>query len=110
MRRTPSSVLEVDSFRNDGLAVFRTIVPEDSTDVSGEALGDPHKTIAVMLKCCDKYIANGVSKHSFVTSLGGGVVNSLCGVIVSLIYRGLSLVHITTTAVGMLDAAIDFKL
>lgn len=36
-------------------------------------------------------------------------MNNLCGVVASLVYRGLALVHITTTTMGMLDASIDFK-
>jgi len=76
---------------------------------SGESTGEPHKTTYVLMKCCDEVIGNGVSKHSCVISLGGGVVNNLSGVVASMVYRGISLVHITTTSMGMLDASIDFK-
>jgi 3-dehydroquinate synthase len=58
---------------------------------------------------CDKILANGISKNSCIISLGGGVVNNLCGFLASSLYRGITLVHITTSMMGMTDAAIDFK-
>lgn len=58
---------------------------------------------------CDEILESGLSKHTCVISLGGGVVNNLCGTISAALYRGISLVHITTTTMGMVDASIDFK-
>ena len=46
-----------------------------------------HFSSRLMLKCRDEIIATAVSKHSREISLGGGVVNNLCGVIASLIFR-----------------------
>ncbi|MEO0631861.1 MAG: 3-dehydroquinate synthase, partial [Planctomycetota bacterium] len=57
----------------------------------------------------DMVLSGGISKNSCIISMGGGVVNNLCGVIAGLLYRGIKLVHITTTSMGMLDASIDFK-
>jgi 3-dehydroquinate synthase len=51
----------------------------------------------------------GPNKYSTIISVGGGVVNNLCGVLAGMIYRGIGLVHFTTTTMGMLDAALDFK-
>ena len=58
----------------------------------------------------DQVTVNRVSKRSGVFLFGGGHVNSQCGVIPSLIYRGLSLAPNKSPNMGMLDAAIDFKL
>jgi 3-dehydroquinate synthase len=58
---------------------------------------------------CDTILDNGISKNSCIISLGGGVVNNLCGFLASSLYRGITLVHITTSMMGMTDAAIDFK-
>jgi 3-dehydroquinate synthase len=58
---------------------------------------------------CDEILEHGISKNSCIISLGGGVVNNLCGFVASSLYRGIPLVHITTSMMGMTDAAIDFK-
>eukprot|EP00961_Rhodomonas_salina_P170540 2298722-Rhodomonas_salina.1 len=57
----------------------------------------------------DKILRNGITKNSCIISLGGGVVNNICGFLASALYRGVPMIHITTTCMGMLDAAIDFK-
>jgi len=101
--------LVLSGLRKAGFDVHKIVVPADSADASGESTGEPHKNTDVLMKCCDEVLRNGVSKHSCVISLGGGVVNNLCGVIACMVYRGISLVHITTTSMGMLDASIDFK-
>lgn len=92
-----------------GFRVRKIIMPADTTDASGESTGEPHKTMEVLLRICDEILANGVSKHSCVISLGGGVVNNVCGMAASMVYRGITLLHIATTSMAMFDAAIDFK-
>jgi 3-dehydroquinate synthase len=47
-------------------------------------------------------------KKLCIILLGGGVVNNLCNFVASSLYRGIPLVHITTSMMGMMDAAIDF--
>jgi len=95
--------------QNAGLDCTKVVVPAETADETGETSCETYKTLRVFEKCCDKILANGISKNSCIISLGGGVVNNLCGFIASCLYRGISLVHFTTTMMGMTDAAIDFK-
>lgn len=106
-------VLDVDrtflrAFERVGVSVEKIVVPA-STDESGETSTEPFKTADVFHKCVQEILERGVSKHSCIISVGGGVVNNLCGVLAGMIYRGIHLVHFTTTTMGMLDAALDFK-
>ena len=99
----------LQGFRDGGLDVYKIVTPADAVDESGNSSAERHKTLAVFSKCVDQILESGISKNSCIISLGGGVVNNLCGFIASSLYRGITLVHITTSMMGMTDAAIDFK-
>lgn len=101
------SVLE--GIQKSGIDCSKIVVPADTADETGETSCETYKTLRIFEKCCDQILGNGISKNSCIISLGGGVVNNLCGFIASCLYRGISLVHLTTTMMGMTDAAIDFK-
>jgi hypothetical protein len=101
--------LFVEALAQVGVQCTKIVIPSSAADASGETSTEPYKTQEVLARCVDIVLANGVSKHSCVISLGGGVVNNLCGVLASTVYRGIHLVHVTTTTMGMLDAALDFK-
>lgn len=92
-----------------GVNCTKIIIPAEVSDDSGEASVEPYKTTDVLHDCVDTILKKGISKHTCIISVGGGVVNNMCGVLASMLYRGISLVHFTTTTMGMLDAALDFK-
>ena len=99
----------LDGLKKSGVDVKRIVIPTDDMDDSGESSGERHKTMTVFMQCADQIIESGLTKHSCIISLGGGVVNNICGFLASSIYRGISLVHISTTMMAQSDAAIDFK-
>eukprot|EP00965_Chrysotila_dentata_P182495 6026403-Pleurochrysis_carterae.AAC.1 len=94
--------------RSAGLKVQKLVVPV-MTDESGETSTEPSKTREVFDQLVDEIIEAGINKNSCIISLGGGVVNNICGVLAAVLYRGITLVHLTTTTMGAFDAAIDFK-
>lgn len=57
----------------------------------------------------EKALDYGFDKHSVIFSLGGGVVNNLAGFLASTLYRGIGLIHLPTSLLSQVDAAIDFK-
>jgi diketogulonate reductase-like aldo/keto reductase/3-dehydroquinate synthetase len=99
----------VKGFNDAGLETYKIVVPADAVDESGNPSAERHKTLDNFAKCADQILENGISKNSCIISLGGGVVNNLCGFLASSLYRGIALIHITTSMMGMTDAAIDFK-
>ena len=99
----------LEGFNSGGIETYKIIVPADAVDESGNPSAERHKTLANFSDCADKILSSGISKNSCIISLGGGVVNNLCGFLASSLYRGITLVHITTSMMGMTDAAIDFK-
>lgn len=109
-----SEVLKVEEnvvggMKRAGIECHLITVPAQDEDESGQCSVEPFKTTTVLNTCIDQILASGITKHSCIISVGGGVVNNLCGVIASMLYRGIGLVHITTSTMGMMDAALDFK-
>lgn len=99
----------LNGIRAAGIEAYKIVIPSDTVDESGNPSAERHKTLAVFSACVDEILEMGISKNSSIISLGGGVVNNLCGFLASSLYRGITLVHITTSFMGMADAAIDFK-
>lgn len=99
----------LDGFRAAEILCHKIVVPSTQLDETGNPSTERYKTLETFTKCTDEILSVGMTKHSCVISLGGGVVNNLCGFIAASLYRGIPLVHITTTMMGMTDAAIDFK-
>ncbi|MBS1807429.1 MAG: iron-containing alcohol dehydrogenase [Acidobacteria bacterium] len=71
--------------------------------------GERSKTMEVLLKHAETAIRWGATRRSVVVALGGGVPSNLAGLMASLMFRGIRLVHIPTTIVNMFDAVISFK-
>jgi 3-dehydroquinate synthase len=82
-----------------GLNVTRLVVPA----------GEQAKTLEVAATLYDQLIAAGADRRTPVVALGGGVVTDLGGFVASTLYRGLPVVHVPTTVIGQLDAAIGGK-
>ncbi|KAL1499510.1 hypothetical protein AB1Y20_011713 [Prymnesium parvum] len=96
------------SFAAAGVKVTKLVV-QSVSDESNESSTEPVKTREVFNQLTDEILAKGITKHSCIISLGGGVVNNMCGLLAATLYRGIPLIHITTTTMGAFDAAIDFK-
>jgi 3-dehydroquinate synthase len=71
--------------------------------------GESTKNINIYARIADEIFSRGLDKHSIIISLGGGVVNNIAGFLASTLYRGIGLIHIPTTSMAQVDAAIDFK-
>ena len=82
-----------------GYNVRKLVVPE----------GEKTKNINEYAKLADKIFSHGMDERSIIISLGGGVINNIAGFLASTLYRGIGLIHIPTTMMAQVDAAIDFK-
>ena len=98
----------LDGLVSAGLQATKFVVPSE-TDESGETSTEEIKTLSTLSKLADMILDAGVDKRSCIVSVGGGVVNNICGYLAGSIYRGITLVHFSTTFMGQVDAAIDFK-
>ena len=71
--------------------------------------GEDSKRMEVFAEVADETLARGIDKNSVIVSLGGGVINNIAGYLASTLYRGIGLIHIPTSSMAQVDAAIDFK-
>jgi 3-dehydroquinate synthase len=71
--------------------------------------GEESKAISVAEDLCDRMIAAGLDRSSFVVALGGGVVGDLAGFVAAIYQRGIPFVQIPTTIVAQVDSSIGGK-
>jgi 3-dehydroquinate synthase len=67
------------------------------------------KTLAVAGQCWDALAAMGMDRGGTVVALGGGAVTDLGGYVAADWMRGVRLVNVPTTLLGMVDAAVGGK-
>ena len=71
--------------------------------------GEEHKTLHTVESLCRGFAAMGLTRNDVVVSLGGGMVSDVAGFAAASWHRGVAVVHVSTTLVGMVDAAIGGK-
>lgn len=71
--------------------------------------GEKNKTRETKEKLEDQLFAKEFGKDSCIIALGGGVVTDIAGYLAATYCRGVSLVMIPTTLLGMVDASIGGK-
>lgn len=67
------------------------------------------KTAAVLADCWDALGAAGFTRSDAVLSIGGGATTDLAGFVAATWMRGISVVHMPTTLLAMVDAAVGGK-
>ncbi|MFD0932949.1 3-dehydroquinate synthase [Psychroflexus salinarum] len=71
--------------------------------------GEEHKTILTCNEIWKTLSENGADRKSLLINLGGGIVTDIGGYAASCFKRGIDFVHVPTTLLGMVDAAIGGK-
>ncbi|MEV0648752.1 3-dehydroquinate synthase [Phytomonospora sp. NPDC050363] len=67
------------------------------------------KTVAVAADCWDRLGAAGFTRTDVVIGLGGGAVTDLAGFVAASWLRGVRVIHLPTSLLGMVDAAVGGK-
>jgi 5-deoxy-5-amino-3-dehydroquinate synthase len=71
--------------------------------------GEEHKTVATVEVLCSEFARWGLTRADCVVGVGGGVVTDVAGFAASVYHRGLPVVHVATTLLAQIDAAIGGK-
>ncbi|MGE5595508.1 MAG: 3-dehydroquinate synthase [Hyphomicrobiales bacterium] len=71
--------------------------------------GEAEKTLATVARVYDWLIGERVERSDFVVCLGGGVVTDLAGFAAATCLRGIAFVHVPTSLLAMVDAAVGGK-
>lgn len=71
--------------------------------------GEAHKTLSTIERLCGEFASAGITRNDVILGVGGGMVTDVAGFAASAWHRGVQVVHVSTTLVGMIDAAIGGK-
>jgi 5-deoxy-5-amino-3-dehydroquinate synthase len=71
--------------------------------------GEGAKDLATIGQLCSAWAAWGLSRGDVVVAVGGGLVTDVAGFAAASYHRGVPVVHVPTTLLGMVDAAIGGK-
>jgi 3-dehydroquinate synthase len=71
--------------------------------------GEKSKTLKQAGAICDRMIAAGLDRKSFVIGLGGGMIGDISGFVAAIYHRGIPHVQIPTTLLAMVDSSIGGK-
>ncbi|HUF97050.1 MAG TPA: 3-dehydroquinate synthase family protein [Ilumatobacter sp.] len=90
-----------------GVPVFvSTNLPYDVFTI-GE--GEQFKSLDTIADLCRKFAQAGLTRNDVVIGVGGGMVTDVAGFAAASYHRGIPVVHVATTLLGMVDAAIGGK-
>ncbi len=71
--------------------------------------GEGAKSLSTVEMLCRNWASWGLTRSDVVVAVGGGVVTDTAGFAAASYHRGVSVVHVPTTLLGMIDAAIGGK-
>lgn len=73
------------------------------------ALGERRKRLATLETVLEALVAAGADRTTTILGVGGGVASDLFGFAASVYMRGVPYIHVATSLVAMVDAAIGGK-
>ena len=79
------------------------------TEVFTIGQGEAHKSLDTIEELCRGFARFGLTRNDVVVGVGGGMVTDVAGFAAASWHRGVAVVHVSTTLVGMVDAAIGGK-
>lgn len=71
--------------------------------------GEEAKTLSTVEDLCRRWSLWGLNRADVVVAVGGGLVTDVAGLAAALYHRGVEVIHVPTTLLGQIDAAIGGK-
>jgi 5-deoxy-5-amino-3-dehydroquinate synthase len=71
--------------------------------------GEDAKNLEMVEQLCREWARWGLTRGDVVVAVGGGVVTDTAGFAAAVYHRGVAVVHVATTLLGQIDAAIGGK-
>lgn len=103
----PGGVRRVAVVTQDSIAV--SVDPGRPFERFVVGLGEGHKSLATVERVCSEMAAAGFTRADCVVGVGGGMVTDIAGFVASVFHRGIPVVHVATTLLAQIDAAIGGK-
>jgi 5-deoxy-5-amino-3-dehydroquinate synthase len=102
----PAGVRRVAVVTQDGVPSVDVLLPHEVVRIGH---GEAHKTLATVEDLCRRFSRFGLTRADAVVAVGGGMVTDVAGFAAATYHRGIAVVHLPTTLLGMVDAAIGGK-
>ncbi len=103
------AVLYADRLAETAQPLVETLVPHHDVLALGLPDGEAAKNASVANDCWEALGERGFTRSDAVVSFGGGAVTDLAGFVAATWLRGVRVVHVPTTLLGMVDAAVGGK-
>ena len=88
------------------LAKVKSLQRADILEVDA---GEVNKNFQAAVGLWKALIENNADRHTLLINLGGGLVSDLGGFVASVFKRGIPFIHIPTSLLGQIDAAVGSK-
>jgi 3-dehydroquinate synthase len=87
-----------------------TTFPElEKSEIILLPVGEENKVMEVCMQVWNAFSEYGFGRRDLVVNLGGGMVTDMGGFLASIYKRGMNFIHIPTSLLGIIDAAIGGK-
>ena len=83
--------------------------PDHQVTVHEIGVGEEHKSLATLSMLCSAFAQAGLTRNDVVVGVGGGMVTDLAGFAAASYHRGIPVVHVATSLLAMIDAAVGGK-
>jgi 5-deoxy-5-amino-3-dehydroquinate synthase len=104
----PSSARRVAVVTQDAVPIRVTLADRDvETYVIGN--GEGAKSLTTIETLTRGFARQGLTRRDVIVGVGGGMVTDVAGFAAATWHRGTPVVHVSTTLLGMVDAAIGGK-
>lgn len=85
------------------------LLPDHEVTVVEIGEGESAKTLSTVEMLANRFAEIGITRHDLVVGVGGGMVTDVAGFAAASWHRGVRVVHVATTLLAMVDAAIGGK-
>jgi 5-deoxy-5-amino-3-dehydroquinate synthase len=106
----PNSAKRVAIVTQDGIP--ETCLPSFShhvVSVHRIGVGEEHKNLSTIERLCREFAQHGLTRSDVVVAVGGGMVTDVAGFAAASYHRGIPVVHVATSLLAMIDAAVGGK-
>jgi 5-deoxy-5-amino-3-dehydroquinate synthase len=103
----PSTVNRAAIVTQPGIPI--DVDPGVPAEVFAIGHGEAYKSLATIEELCRGFARFGLTRNDVVIGVGGGMVTDVAGFAAASWHRGVAVIHVSTTLVGMVDAAIGGK-
>lgn len=98
-----------ENTRQHCLPLIQNVVDQHQIHLVEIPSGEHHKHLDTCRDVWEKMLSIGMTRHSLVINLGGGVIGDLGGFCASCYMRGIDFIQVPTTLLAQVDASIGGK-